>query len=189
MNNIAILASGSGSNAENIINYFSDNKEIDVAVVISNRECAYVLERASKLGVPSLYISNKHVNSGGVLLRVLQEYNIDYIILAGYLQLIPLDVVDRYRGRILNIHPALLPSFGGRGMYGMNVHRAVKEAGVEYTGITIHHVSEQYDKGEYIFQAKVAIDGDMSAEQIAEAVQGLEQRHFPQVIENFINKR
>lgn len=189
MSRIAILASGSGTNAENIINYFRGSEEINVALVISNNESAYVLKRASDRGVEALYIPNKQVKSDGVLLEVLKKYSIDFVVLAGYLQLVPSDVVSIYSQRIVNIHPALLPDFGGMGMYGARVHRAVKEARVPYTGITIHYVTEEYDKGEYILQERVAIDADASVEQIADLVHELEYRYYPLAIESIINNR
>lgn len=187
MSKIAILASGRGSNAENIIKYFSKNGDISVDVVITNRESAGVVEKAKTLGVKVEYIPNIEIKKEGVLTKLFKQYKIDYIVLAGYLQLIPRDVISVYRGKILNIHPALLPAFGGHGMYGMNVHNAVKESGATHSGITIHHVCDEYDTGANIFQAGIEIDPLWDAQEIAERVAELEMKHFPTVIESFIN--
>lgn len=186
MINVAILASGSGSNAQRLIEYFSDNKNINFPLIITNKEDAYVRERAKFLNVTSVYINNKSLKTGETLLNILQENNIDWVILAGYLLLIPSNVVNVYNGRIINIHPALLPKYGGKSMYGMNVHKAVINNKDTESGITIHYVNEKYDDGNIIFQAKCPITKDDSSETLAGKIHLLEYEFFPKVIENII---
>lgn len=184
MNRLAIFVSGSGTNAENIIRYFQTNKELDTeaAIVISNRADAYALERAKKLDVPSTVLSRADFNNPEVTLPLLDSYGINFIVLAGFLLKVPEYLVDRYQGRIVNIHPALLPKFGGKGMYGHHVHEAVVVAGEKETGITIHHVNENYDQGSIIFQATVAVDPTDTPDDVAAKIHELEQAHFPRVI-------
>lgn len=184
MNKLAIFVSGSGTNAENIIRYFQTNKELDTeaAIVISNRADAYALERAKKLNVPSTVLSRADFNNPEVTLPLLDSYGINFIVLAGFLLKVPEYLVDRYQGHIVNIHPALLPKFGGKGMYGHHVHEAVVAAGEKETGITIHHVNENYDQGSIIFQATVAVDPTDTPDDVAAKIHELEQAHFPRVI-------
>ena len=184
MNKLAIFVSGSGTNAENIIRYFQTNKELDteVAIVISNRADAYALERAKKLNVPSTVLSRADFNNPDITLPLLDSYGINFIVLAGFLLKVPEYIVDRYKGHIVNIHPALLPKFGGKGMYGHHVHEAVVAAGEKETGITIHHVNENYDQGSIIFQATVAVDPNDTPDDVAAKIHELEQLHFPRVI-------
>ena len=184
MNKLAIFVSGSGTNAENIIRYFQTNKALDteVAIVISNRADAYALERAKKLNVPSTVLSRAEFNNPEVTLPLLDGYGINFIVLAGFLLKVPEYLVDRYQGRIVNIHPALLPKFGGKGMYGHHVHEAVVAAGEKETGITIHHVNENYDQGSIIFQATVAVNPTDTPDDVAAKIHELEQAHFPRVI-------
>lgn len=180
---IAIFASGSGSNAENIIRYFSNHPNFVFPVILSNNEKAFVHERAKKLGVPSVTFSKEDFLKGEKILNFLQEQKIDAIVLAGFLLQVPLLVIDAYPQKIINIHPALLPKFGGKGMYGMRVHEAVKEAGETETGITIHYVNNEYDAGEIIFQAKCPVLPKDTPETIAKKVHELEYQYFPRVIE------
>ena len=184
MNKLAIFVSGSGTNAENIIRYFQTNKALDteVAIVISNRADAYALERAKKLNVPSTVLSRAEFNNPEVMLPLLDDYGINFIVLAGFLLKVPEYLVNRYQGRIVNIHPALLPKFGGKGMYGHHVHEAVVAAGEKETGITIHHVNENYDQGSIIFQATVAVNPTDTPDDVAAKIHELEQAHFPRVI-------
>ena len=184
MNKLAIFVSGSGTNAENIIRYFQTNKELDteVAIVISNRADAYALERAKKLNIPSTVLSRADFNNPDITLPLLDSYGINFIVLAGFLLKVPEYIVDRYKGHIVNIHPALLPKFGGKGMYGHHVHEAVVAAGEKETGITIHHVNENYDQGSIIFQATVAVDPNDTPDDVAAKIHELEQLHFPRVI-------
>lgn len=182
MKRLAILASGSGSNAENIIRYFENHESIKVTSIVTNRKEAKVLERAKKLNVPAEYFPKKAFLEEEIVLDHLLK-NADYVILAGFLLKIPQNIVDAYPDKIINIHPALLPKFGGKGMYGMNVHNAVKEQGETETGITIHFVNENYDEGAIIFQAKTAVSASDSPEDIANNIHQLEYAHFPKVIE------
>lgn len=187
MTNIAIFASGSGSNAENIVKRLEENKEIKVALILTNNPSAYVIERAQKMGIPHILFSKNELNNTEMVLQKLNDYNIDYIVLAGFLLLVPKKIIDTYYGRIVNIHPALLPKHGGKGMYGDNVHRAVKEAGDTVSGITIHHVNEKFDSGDIIFQATCDVLPDDTADMIAEKVHALEYQYFPEIIEKHIN--
>lgn len=182
MTNIAIFVSGSGTNCENIIRYFSGSDMVRVALVLSNRADAYALVRATALGVPSLVMSKADFSDGEKLMEVMEHYSIDFIVLAGFLLMVPSVLIDRYPRRIVNIHPALLPKYGGRGMYGHHVHEAVCAAGETETGITIHYVSNVCDGGEIIFQASTSVAPDDTPEDIAASVHKLEQRHFPEVI-------
>ena len=186
MTNIAIFASGSGSNAENIVNYFASHQEINVAMIISNRFDAYVHERAKQLGVPSFTFKKTDFDNGTDVLNKMAEYEIDFIVLAGFLLKVPHSIVEAFPNSIINIHPALLPKYGGKGMYGDNVHNSVKNAGEKETGITIHYINENYDEGDIIFQAKCEVSGLDSPEDIANKVHLLEQRHFPKIIEETV---
>lgn len=186
MINIAILASGSGSNAERIITYFKNNKNINISFIITNKEDAYVRKRAELLQIPCLFFSNKQLKSNHFLLSVLQENHIDWIILAGYLLLIPPEIIQAYTNKIVNIHPALLPNYGGQGLYGMNVHKAVISNKETESGISIHYVNEKYDEGNIIFQAKCNITETDDAESLAEKIHLLEYEYFPKVIESLI---
>lgn len=183
---IAIFASGSGSNAEKITDYFKTSTDIEVALILTNNPHAYVLERAAKLGVPAITFSkNDFINTDKVL-NVLQEHEIDFVVLAGFLLLVPQNLIDAFPNRIINIHPALLPKYGGKGMYGDKVHVAVKASGDVETGITIHYVNDKYDDGEVIFQARCTVTGGDTPESIAHKVHQLEYQHYPQVIESVI---
>lgn len=178
---LAILASGSGSNAEKIMEYFQHSEKSEVALVASNKPEAFVLERAKKFGVPTFTFSRKEMDAG-VLLEKLQSEKIDWVILAGFLLKIPDQLTHAYSDKMVNIHPALLPKFGGKGMYGSFVHEAVKASGDIETGITIHLVNEHYDEGRIIFQASTPVAPEDSPEKIAEKVHALEHAHFPRVI-------
>ena len=187
--NIAIFASGSGTNAENIIRYFQENDLIRVALVLSNRSDAYVLERAHRLQVPSEVFLKEDWVSGEQILALLHEYHIDFIVLAGFLVRVPERLLHAYPDKIINIHPALLPKFGGKGMYGDKVHQAVVAAGEKETGITIHYINEHYDEGSIIFQATCPVLPDDSPEEVAKKVHALEYEHFPHVVEEVISNR
>lgn len=182
MKRIAILASGSGSNAENIIRYFSANPIFSFPIIISNKGDAYVHERAKNLGVSSVTVSKEGFNSGEVL-ELLRKHKIDAIVLAGFLLKIPDNLIEAYPNKIVNIHPALLPKYGGKGMYGHHVHEAVVANKESESGITIHYVNENYDEGAIIFQAKCEVLATDTAEDVAEKVHELEYRYFPEVIE------
>ncbi len=186
MKKIAIFASGSGSNAENIYNYFKNNKQVEVALIVSNRQDAYVLKRAENLNIESVVFSKNDFETTGKVLDFLRNENIDFIVLAGFLLKVPANIINAYPNGIINIHPALLPKYGGKGMYGDNVHKAVREAGETESGITIHYVNENYDEGNIIFQAKCPVSKEDTYEDIAKKVHILEYTHFPEVIESVI---
>ncbi|MBM6670453.1 phosphoribosylglycinamide formyltransferase [Phocaeicola coprophilus] len=184
--NIAIFASGSGTNAENIIRHFQGNKDVNVALVVSNKPDAYVLVRAANLHVPSLTLTREEFARGEELVRLMKERGIDFIVLAGFLLRVPEALIEAYPGRIVNIHPALLPKYGGKGMYGDRVHRAVVEAGERESGITIHLIDEQYDRGTTVFQAKCPVLPGDTPDDVARKVHALEYAHYPEVIERLV---
>lgn len=186
MTRIAIFASGSGSNAENIIRHFSDKECAEVVLVLSNKENALVLKRAEKYSIPTLVFTKDELNNSSKIIDALKEFNASIVVLAGFLLKIPEGLVKAYPNAIVNIHPALLPKYGGKGMYGMNVHRAVVENKELESGITIHYINEHYDEGEYIFQAKCSVLSSDSPEDVQAKVQQLEAEHFPLVIENIL---
>ncbi len=186
MTNVAIFASGNGSNCENIIRHFSGSRDIRIALVVCNREDAYVLTRARSLGVPAVVMPREEFKDEESLLGTMKRYGIGFIVLAGFLLMIPPFLVREYSRRIVNIHPALLPKYGGKGMYGRHVHEAVLAAGETETGITVHYVSDVCDGGEIIYQASVPVVPGCTAGDIAASVAALELRHFPEVIERTI---
>lgn len=187
MTNIAIFASGSGTNAEAIMDHFSDSPCGRVALLLSNREDAYALKRAERFGVPTAVFSRDEFRDpNGNVARLLREYDIDFIVLAGFLWLVPSFLTANYAGRIVNIHPALLPKFGGKGMYGEHVHEAVIAAREKESGITIHLVNEKYDSGDTLFQATVPVEPNDTADSLAAKIHVLEHRHFPTIIERTI---
>lgn len=187
--NIAIFASGSGTNAENLINYLNDNftaLNITPKLVLSNRSDAYVLERASRLNVKSSIFSAKELREDRVVDDLLTSNTIDFIVLAGFLLKLPERLVSAYKGRIINVHPSLLPKYGGKGMYGEFVHRAVIESGDNESGITVHLVDEIYDNGEHLFQAKCSIEDGESPDSLARKIHALEKEHLPKVVCSYI---
>ncbi len=186
MVNIAIFASGSGSNAENISNYFKDKEGASVRLIISNKADAFVHKRAEVLGIKSVTFSKDDFEKTDLVLDCLRENQIDVIVLAGFLLKVPQNLIDAYPQRIVNIHPALLPKFGGKGMYGDNVHKAVVAARESESGITIHYINENYDEGDIIFQAKCEVLSDDTFQDVAEKVHQLEYFHFPPVINSVI---
>lgn len=183
---IAIFASGNGSNAENIARYFQEQKTATVNLIVSNNSKAFVLERAAKLKIDSRLITRGDFKQTKNLLALLKEKKIDFIVLAGFLWLIPTDLILAYPKKIINIHPALLPKYGGKGMYGNYVHQAVSDAGETESGISIHFVNQAYDEGGVIFQKTVAIKAGEDPDKIAEKVQALEYEYFPKIIEKVI---
>lgn len=188
MTNIAIFASGSGSNAQRIIEYFKDSEDIQVKLLLSNNKNAYALERAKNFGVPTRVFNRKEFTESNTIVDELKKEDISWIMLAGFLWLIPENLIRAFPGRIINIHPALLPLYGGKGMYGHYVHAAVIEAKDKETGISIHYVNESYDEGTIIFQARCAVEEGDTPETVARKVQQLEHEHFPRVIEELIQK-
>ncbi len=183
MVNIAIFVSGSGSNCENIIRYFQTNEQVNIALVVSNRADAYALTRAKNLNVPSVVLPKADFNNEEKVLKLMADHRIDFIVLAGFLLMIPDWLIAAYQRRIINLHPALLPKFGGIGMYGHHVHEAVRKANETETGMTVHWVSNVCDGGEIIAQFRTPITPDDTPDDIADKEHILEMEHFPQVIE------
>lgn len=186
MTRIAIFASGSGSNAENITNHFSNNSSVEISLILTNNPNAFVLERAKKLGIKSLVFDRVDFFKNDTILHFLQENDIDLIVLAGFLLKIPENLIKAFPNKIINIHPALLPKYGGKGMYGDKVHQSVIEAKETESGITIHYVNEHYDDGEIIFQAKCKIETTDTPNDLADKIHALEYEHFPMVIEDLL---
>ncbi len=186
MKNLVIFASGSGSNAEKIIAHFQDSTPAQISHIFCNNPGAGVIARAERLGVPCSIFSREEYKNGS-LLRKIQSLQTDYLILAGFLWLIPSEFVQAYPNKIINLHPALLPKFGGKGMYGHFVHEAVVAAGEKESGITIHYVNEHYDEGAIIFQSSFAVDPSDTPEDVARKGQVLEHRDFPRVIEELVS--
>ncbi len=196
MKNIAIFASGSGTNAQNIIEFFNfsgksgqnGQQSASVKIVICNKPEAYVLTRAKNLNMPAVVLKKEELTTTPQpLLDLLKEHNIHYIILAGYLLKIPSELINEYPDRIINIHPALLPSYGGKGMYGDRIHEAVIAAGDKESGITIHLVDEKYDNGRILFQAHCDVEAQETPQSLAAKIHSLEYEHFPRVIEEYIS--
>ncbi len=188
MVNIAIFASGSGTNAENLVKYFSAKSSVKVVLIAANSSKAYVLERAKKMNIPSMIFNKEDLCNNNKVLNTLFDLKVDYIILAGFLWLMPKTIIDRYPNRIINIHPALLPKYGGKGMYGMNVHHAVVENKEKESGITIHFVNEHYDSGDIIFQATCEIEENDTPEILAQKIHALEYEYFPIVVDKIIGE-
>ena len=186
---IAIFASGSGSNAENIVRYFSGSELASVDLILSNNADAYVLKRADILNVRTYLFNREQFYQTGQVLKLLKDNEISLIVLAGFLWLIPAEHIKAYPGKIINIHPALLPKYGGKGMYGMNVHKAILANGDKESGITIHFVNENYDEGNIIFQSRCPVSPEDTPEMLAEKVHQLEYEHYPRVIEGLLKGR
>ncbi|WP_421920696.1 phosphoribosylglycinamide formyltransferase [Marinifilum sp.] len=186
MNRIAVFASGSGTNAENIALYFKDKPDVDIVCILTNNAEAFVIKRAEKLDIPTLVFSKKDFKESDKVMDYLKEMKVDFVVLAGFLWLVPKYLIQMYPNRIVNIHPALLPKYGGKGMYGMNVHEAVVENEEDESGITIHMVSENYDEGKVVFQARCFVKASDTAEDVATKVHKLEYEHFPKIIEQLL---
>ncbi len=183
---IAIFATGKGSNAEKIAQYFKDHPHIKVGLVCTNKPDSGVIEVGKSYKIPVYLFSRNDLYGSREVLNKLEKEGITHIVLAGFLWLMPPDLIQAYHHRIVNVHPALLPKFGGKGMYGMNVHQAIKEAGEKETGITIHLVNENYDEGKFLAQYITPLTGEETPFSIAEKVQLLEHQHYPEVIEKWI---
>lgn len=183
---LAVLASGTGSNAGRLFAYFEHHPQVEVALLLTNKPGAPVVQKAHQAGVPCQVLPNECWQDAGAPAAILEAHGADYIALAGFLRKIPPELIARYPRRILNVHPALLPAFGGKGMYGMHVHRAVLEAGETQSGISIHLVNEHYDQGEIIFQKKLKLTEGESTETLAEKIHKLEHTHYPRVLEAYI---
>lgn len=188
MKNIAIFASGSGTNAEQIIRHFSRSETARVVLLLSNREDAYALVRARSFGVETVVFDRKTWLESDRIPQLLAEHQVDFIVLAGFLWLLPPALIRAFPNRILNIHPSLLPAYGGKGMYGDRVHRAVIEAGEKQSGITIHRVNEAYDSGAILAQYKTEVSSDDTPESLASRIHELEHAHYPRIIEQEILK-
>lgn len=188
MKKIVIFASGSGTNAENIILHFNKKSDVNVVKIITNNPKAKVLERAKKYSIPTEIITKQELEQEELLTN-LTEINPDLIVLAGFLLKFPLSIIKKFPNKVINIHPALLPKYGGKGMYGMNVHLAILANKELETGITIHYVNEHYDEGEFIFQKNVSISDCLTAEEVAQKVHQLEQEHFPLIIEKLLENK
>lgn len=187
MTNIAIFASGSGTNAENIASFFSESAKVSICCVLCNNPDAFVIQRARKRSVPAyVFDRNQLYNTCDVEL-LLEKHKVDFIVLAGFLWKIPSSLIQKYPNRIINIHPALLPKFGGKGMYGHHVHQAVIDAGEHESGITIHYVNDYYDDGGIIFQARCQVVSEDTADSLAQKIHALEHEHFPKVIAELID--
>lgn len=186
MEQIAIFASGTGTNARRIIEYFSPSQSIRVAMVLTNNPDATVLEKSRQLSVPTGVFSRNEFYETDKILNLLSEQKVTFLVLAGFLWLVPGNLLKAYPGKILNIHPALLPKYGGKGMYGMKVHQAVIAAGDKESGISIHSINEKYDEGEILFQEKCTVDSGDTPEMLAGKIHQLEYEFYPKVIEDFI---
>ena len=185
--NIAIFVSGSGTNCENLIKYFADSRRFRCSLVVSNKADAYALVRAEQLGIPTAIAPKPQLNDAAYMMPLLREHAIDFIVLAGFLPLVPNFILDAFPRRIINIHPALLPKYGGKGMWGHHVHEAVKAAGETETGMTVHYVTPLCDSGEIIAQFRTPLSPFDTVDDIAEKERQLEMEHFPKVVEQVLN--
>jgi phosphoribosylglycinamide formyltransferase-1 len=185
---LAIFASGSGTNAEAIMNHFQQHSSAKVVLLLSNNPEAFALERAKKFNIATKVFTRQQWKESEIVLEWLAQKEVTHVILAGFLWLVPQYLIQAYPNKIINIHPALLPKFGGKGMYGMKVHESVKSMGEKETGITIHVVNQHYDEGEILFQSKCVVDETDTPITIAQKVHELEYAHFPAVIEKWITK-
>ncbi|MBO7142318.1 MAG: phosphoribosylglycinamide formyltransferase [Bacteroidales bacterium] len=186
--NVTIFASGSGSNAENIFNYFKDSKLVRIGLVITDNPKAFVIERCRRHSVPCLVLSKRLIDDADFMLGVLRDFRTNFVVLAGYIKLVPDYIVSAFDQRIVNIHPSLLPKHGGKGMYGSRVHQSVLDCGDKESGITIHFIDNDYDRGSVIFQAKCPVLPDDTADSLAQRVHALEYEHYPRIIEDTIIK-
>ncbi len=187
MNNLALFASGSGTNVQNIIEYFKKNTFINIECILSNRKDAYVLERAKEFNIRYFTFTREEFYNSNRVVEYLKRSEVNFLVLAGFLWLVPNNLIRQYPNRIINIHPALLPDYGGKGMYGMKVHEAVIANGEKESGITIHYVNERYDEGNIIFQAKCTIDPTDTPETLASKIHKLEYKHYPKIIEQLVS--
>jgi phosphoribosylglycinamide formyltransferase-1 len=184
--NIVLFASGSGTNVQNIAEFFNKDNSGKVVAVFCNNPKAFVIQRCEKLGIPCIIFNKDDFYNSERIIELTQAFEADIVVLAGFLWLVPENLIEAYPKRIINIHPALLPNFGGKGMYGMYVHEAVIQSNKRVSGITIHLVTKEYDKGKKLFQAKTKITKDDTAESLANKIHELEQKHFPMVIKEYI---
>lgn len=188
MTNVAIFVSGGGTNCEAIIRHFAGSHDVKISLVLSNRADAYALVRAQNLGIPTIVVPKKQFNDEAYMMALMKQFGIDFIVLAGFLLVVPDYLINAYEHKIVNLHPALLPKFGGMGMYGHHVHEAVKAAGETETGMTVHYVSNQVDGGEIIAQYSTPISPDDTPDDIAAKEHVLEMQHFPEILEKILSK-
>ncbi len=186
MKKIAIFASGSGTNAENIIKYFANSQLVKVEMVLSNKIDALVLDKARNYNIDTFVFNKSDFYESDTLMHILLDRKINNVVLAGFLWLIPDKLINQFRNRIINIHPALLPKYGGKGMFGMKVHEAIIQNGEKESGISIHYVNEHYDEGELIFKAKCDIETGETPESLANKIHALEYKYFPEIIEKWV---
>lgn len=184
--NVAVFVSGGGTNCENLIRYFQHSETVNIALVVSNKADAYALVRAERFDIPTTVVPKAELNNPDVMMPLMQRYDIQFIVLAGFLPLVPDYLIDAYPRRIINLHPALLPKFGGKGMWGHHVHEAVKAAGETETGMTVHYVTPVCDGGEIIAQYRTALSPNDSVDDIAEKEHQLEMKFFPKVVEEVL---
>lgn len=187
--NVAVFASGNGTNAQRIIEYFSDNPQIKIALVLSNKQDAFVLQRAQRLNVPTFCFTSAELKNTSIVQDKFKEYKIDFIVLAGFMIMVPDSLIKLFPNKIVNIHPALLPKYGGKGMYGDHVHKAVIELKEKESGISIHYVNENYDEGAIIFQAKCEITPTDTPETLAVRIHELEHKYYPEIIEKVLKEK
>ena len=187
MKKILIFASGSGTNAQNIIEYFNKSVEKKVSLVFSNKKDAKVIDRVKKLGVDTVVFTREDLYHNNKVIEILENEQPDLIVLAGFLWLVPSSIIKKFPNKIVNIHPALLPKYGGKGMYGMHVHKAVLDNREAESGITIHFVNEEYDAGDIIFQATCPVEEDDTPDLLAQRIHSLEHENFPKVIEKVLD--
>ena len=185
---LAIFASGSGSNAENICNYFADSSDIEVVLICTNKRDSFIVNRANKLNIPVYIFTKYELNNFTDLHKKLQSIDVDFVILAGFLLKLPTIMVDNYPNRIINIHPSLLPKYGGKGMYGNNIHKAVIENKETESGVSIHFVNQNYDEGEIILQEKCVISSNETVETLIQKIHKLEHNYFPVAIDKIVKK-
>ncbi len=188
MKKLAIFASGSGSNAQNIAEYFEKSTDVSISLILTNNSSAYVIERAKLLRIPYVVFNKEQFTKSNFVLDFLFQYEIDFIVLAGFLWLIPQNILSNFSAKIINIHPALLPKYGGKGMYGEKVHQSVVANNETESGITIHYVNDRYDEGNIIFQAKCTVETSDTADSLAQKIHKLEYENFPKVIEKLLVK-
>ena len=186
MKKLALFASGNGTNVQQISEYFAKSKDINVACVVVNKKDIFVIERAKRLNIPCYYFSREDFYNTDKVLNLMKDKQIDYIILAGFLWLVPNNLLEDYNNKIINIHPALLPKYGGKGMYGHHVHEAVVNHKEKESGITIHYVNEKYDSGDIIFQAKCKVEATDNADDVAAKIHLLEKEYYPKVTEKVV---
>jgi len=184
--NVAVFVSGGGTNCENLIRYFQHSETVNIALVVSNKADAYALVRAERFDIPTTVVPKAELNNPDVMMPLMQRYDIQFIVLAGFLPLVPDYLIDAYPRRIINLHPALLPKFGGKGMWGHHVHEAVKAAGEKETGMTVHYVTPVCDGGEIIAQYRTALSPNDTVDDIAEKEHQLEMEFFPKVVEEVL---